>query len=59
MQAAIIIKTANGYIIASVSGAIPSFDLPAAAVATRLDDSYRSDSVQEALRAIFEPKEAA
>jgi hypothetical protein len=54
-QAMLVIKTVNGYIVAPYVGALPMI-APEMRVAQRLDDSYRADSVQEALREHFEPK---
>ena len=59
MQAAIVIKTANGYIVAEPT-VIPDVDLSTANVAESIGHRYDYSSgtrVAELLKAVFEPKQ--
>jgi hypothetical protein len=57
MAPLLVVKTANGYMVMPYPNQLPTVAPELVKVAQRLDDSYRDDSVQEAIRKHFEPQD--
>lgn len=59
MQAALVIKTANGYAVMPYTGAIPQIDVSTLNVAPSLAGSWRGAGVNDILQEMLEPPSAA
>jgi hypothetical protein len=56
MAPLLIVKTANDYMVMPYPNQLPTVAPELVRVAQGLNESYRGDSVQEAIREHFEPK---